>query len=60
MKSNYGRTGGEISLKMAESGVFVAQEASETGLDRNWPRPRKAERVYSSGFYSKPKSKAAR
>ena len=43
MKANYGRTGGEISLKW-QSGVFVAQD-QETGLDRN-SATAKAERVF--------------
>lgn len=43
MKSNYARSGGEISLKW-QDGVFVAQEA-ETGLDR-MAATAKAERVF--------------
>lgn len=43
MKSNYGRTGGEISLRW-EGGVFVAQ-TPETGLDR-MAATAKAERVF--------------
>lgn len=43
MKANYGRTGGEISLRW-EGGVFVAQ-APETGLDK-MAATAKAERVF--------------
>ncbi|MCA1775712.1 MAG: AAA family ATPase [Loktanella sp.] len=43
MKANYGRTGGEISLRW-QHGVFVAQE-QETGLDRK-AATAKAERVF--------------
>lgn len=43
MKANYGRTGGEISLRW-QGGVFVAQE-QEAGLDR-MAATAKAERVF--------------
>ena len=43
MKSNYGRTGGEISMRW-QAGVFVA-EATPTGLDR-LAMGAKAERVF--------------
>lgn len=43
MKANYGRTGGEITVKW-QAGVFVAPEA-ETGLDR-MAASAKAERVF--------------
>lgn len=47
MKANYGRTGGEISLRW-QSGVFVAQ-APETGLDKI-AATAKAERVFLKLF----------